>query len=443
MTTTSRPTAAEIHARTPATRNRYVDFLRVLSLLAVVVGHWLMAAVVIRDGELVIGPPSSPGWAKLLTWAFQVMPIFFVVGGFANAASWRSARRNGIGYGAWVRERARRLLTPALVLVAVWTPVAALLGGLGVDGATLRDGTQVMAVPMWFLAVYLMVVAAAPAMLALHERYGAGVILALAVTALGLDVAHRGFHIRFTGSANYLPVWLAVHQLGFFWRDGALGQFRRHAGRIAGIVLVAMVALTFHGPYPVAMVGVGNADGSNNTPPTILMILLGLFQLAVVLKAEPAVQRWLQRPRAWAAVVASASMAMTVYLWHMSALVLTILALQATDSQLLQVEPLSGAWAATRPVWMAVLAVALAPLVLVMRRFERPGQAAPRPLAAWRAAAGAVLLGAAIAHFAFIGLHAPGAPLGLPVLPLAAAGAGWVLLALGRREREPPRAVRP
>ena len=30
--------------RTPESRNRYVDFLRALSILAVVLGHWLISA---------------------------------------------------------------------------------------------------------------------------------------------------------------------------------------------------------------------------------------------------------------------------------------------------------------------------------------------------------------------------------------------------------------
>ncbi len=433
MTTTAPLTAAEIHARTPPTRNRYVDFLRVLALLVVVVGHWLMAAVVIRDGELVIGPPHSPGWAKMITWAFQVMPIFFVVGGFANSASWRSARRRGTTYAAWLRERARRLVLPALVLVAVWIPSAALIGGFGVNAATIRDATRSIAVPMWFLAVYLVVVAAAPLMLALHERYGLAVPLALAAMALGLDVAHRGFHVRFTGSANYIPVWLAVHQIGFFWKDGTLERYRRYAGRFAVAVLVAMVGLTFFGPYPVAMVGVGNADGSNNSPPTILMILLGLFQLGMVLKAEPAVQRWLQRPRAWAGVVLAASVSMTMYLWHMSVLVITIVSLQAMDSPLLHLEPLSARWAATRPLWLLILTAGMAPVVYFLRRFERPAPAAPASMSPARAALGALLLAGGISYYAFVGMHTPGAPLGLPLAAMAATAAGYAVLALGRR----------
>ncbi len=429
---TSTLTATEIAARTPASRNRYIDFLRVASLLVVVLGHWLMAAIVIRDGELVIGPPVSPMWAQLLTWAFQVMPIFFIVGGFANAASWRSAQRRGVAYGTWVRERARRLFSPALVLVAVWVPLAIVAVGLGFDAAHLRDATKVVAVPMWFLAVYMVVVAAAPTMLRLHERFGLAVPLALMAVAVGLDVANRGFDVRFTGSANYLPVWLAVHQLGFFWRDGALEPLRRHAGRIAAAVVAVMAALTFFGPYPIPMVGVGTGD-SNNSPPTVLMIVLGVAQLAVVLRAEPAMQRWLARARVWAGVVAAASVAMTVYLWHMTVLILTVAALWALDHSFLHIEPLGGDWLATRPVWLAGLAVLMVPVLAAFRRFERPGSGDALTLPAGRAALGAALLAAGIGYFAFVGMVIPGMPYGVPLQGIVPTVAGAALLRLRRR----------
>lgn len=81
---------------TPASRNRVVDLVRVFSILVVVFGHWLMAAVTFEDGEIVPGHLLElADWTHPLTWLFQVMPLFFFVGGYSNALSWRSARRRG------------------------------------------------------------------------------------------------------------------------------------------------------------------------------------------------------------------------------------------------------------------------------------------------------------------------------------------------------------
>src|SRR5262245_56624453 len=46
--------AARLADRTPASRNRYVDFLRAASMLVVTVGHWLAAAPYFdASGELI------------------------------------------------------------------------------------------------------------------------------------------------------------------------------------------------------------------------------------------------------------------------------------------------------------------------------------------------------------------------------------------------------
>ena len=44
--------AGDLAAATPKTRDRYVDFLRVASLMVVMLGHWLMAVVIWADGRL-------------------------------------------------------------------------------------------------------------------------------------------------------------------------------------------------------------------------------------------------------------------------------------------------------------------------------------------------------------------------------------------------------
>lgn len=88
MITKQYKTAQRLAAATPASRNRYADLLRAVAILAVVVGHWLMAAVWIDDAgqhtENLLGIVPATQW---LTWALQVMPLFFLVGGFSNAIS--------------------------------------------------------------------------------------------------------------------------------------------------------------------------------------------------------------------------------------------------------------------------------------------------------------------------------------------------------------------
>ena len=139
--------------RTPPARNRYADFLRALSIGAVVVGHWLIAAPAYRDGAVVIGHmlDISP-WTRWLTWGFQVMPVFFIVGGYSNSASWTAARRSHQPFADWFITRLQRLIGPVLVLVAAWT-LLGIGGWLGeLTPEMIKIGSQAALVPIWFQA---------------------------------------------------------------------------------------------------------------------------------------------------------------------------------------------------------------------------------------------------------------------------------------------------
>ena len=58
--------AAGLAAQTPAERNRYVDFLRAVSILVVVVGHWLIATAHYVDGTLTNLDVNTNGSSALI-----------------------------------------------------------------------------------------------------------------------------------------------------------------------------------------------------------------------------------------------------------------------------------------------------------------------------------------------------------------------------------------
>ncbi|MCA1690757.1 MAG: acyltransferase family protein [Actinobacteria bacterium] len=215
--------AAQVAAATPARRERFVDFLRVFSLAVVVLGHWLMAAVEWRDGRLSAGNvlESTPD-AQWLTWLFQIMPVFFVVGGFANAASWTATQRDRnsatplrgpLGpYGHWLSTRLARLVRPVLAFALVWSVAVLILAAAGIQPSGVRAGS--IAQPLWFLAVYVVVVAIAPVAVAAQHRWGWTVPVALAVGVAAVDLARWPLRIPLVGWVNLALVWLFAHQLG-------------------------------------------------------------------------------------------------------------------------------------------------------------------------------------------------------------------------------------
>ena len=228
-------TVRDLAAATPTSRNRVVDLLRAAAILVVVLGHWLLAAVVVRDGELVIGHllDLAP-WTHPLTWVCQVMPVFFLVGGYSNALSWRSAVRRGETYAGWLRARLRRLLTPVVPLLLVWLVASSVAYAAGVPGSTLRTASQVALVPTWFLAAYVVVCAVAPATLWLWERTGWWSVAGGLVLGALVDLVSIGTDTLAVGFANYLVVWASVHQVGYAWLDGRLAGTRRRLGARGG-----------------------------------------------------------------------------------------------------------------------------------------------------------------------------------------------------------------
>ena len=147
--------AAAAAAKTPESRNRLVDFLRAASILAVISGHWLLAAPYVAAGDLVLGNMLElADYTRWLSWGFQVMPVFFLVGGYANAVSWRAAMRDGRPFSAWLDARLRRLILPVLPLIATWAAIALVGRNLGVSANLLQQGSKIALIPIWFLAIY-------------------------------------------------------------------------------------------------------------------------------------------------------------------------------------------------------------------------------------------------------------------------------------------------
>src|SRR5215510_8474187 len=213
--------AAELADRTPASRNRYVDFLRAVSMLVVIVGHWLAAAPHLEaTGEVTASHILTVApWTAWLTWIVQVMPIFFMVGGYSNGVSWRAARRDKKSYATWLEGRLRRFVWPILPLLAVWVAIVAIEYARGVRPELISYGSQVSFIPVWFLAVYILIVLLVPVTEAAWNRFGMKSFWALTAAAVAVDVVYFATGLRWLGFANYLFVWGAIFMLGYAWLD--------------------------------------------------------------------------------------------------------------------------------------------------------------------------------------------------------------------------------
>jgi hypothetical protein len=176
----------------------------------------------------------------------------------------------------------------------------------------------------------------------------------------------------------------------------------------------------------------------NTSPPSAALLALAAAQAGLLIAAEPLGRRWLARPERWRRLSRVNDAAMTVYLWHMVPVIVVALAAYP-DGLAPRPQIGSGAWWALRPVWLAVLAAVLVPLVAVMMRADRPRPLAAGPGSApaswWRAGLiglGIVAAAAGLARLAIAGF-APGARLPLGVLVVFACGLAAITVGRWRR----------
>jgi hypothetical protein len=434
----SRPTIRDLAAATPAHRDRYVDALRAASICAVVLGHWTIGTVAVTEsGPTGVNLLAVAPWTHPFTWVFQVMPVFFLVGGYANAASLDAHRRRGGTAAAWVRRRALRLLQPTAVLFATLLAVRFGALALGADDDLVRTAVWTAAAPLWFVVVYVAVVVLTPLAAAAHRRWGPATVVVLVAGVLLGDLLRLASGDVAPAAANYLLAWLAVHQAGIAWRDGALPRTAAGAWALVAGGLSAAVLLTGPGPYGVAMVGAATPpDLTNTAPPTMALLALATAQTGAVLLLRAPVTPLLARQRVWTAVVLLNSSIMTVFLWHMAAFVIGGLAL--VGSGLFPDAPIgSGEWFLLRIPWLAVLTVILLGLVAMLRRFEAPPRSDPAenpsPLTVGLGIAAALVGMAALGVSDTRGIAPPVA--GIPVVEPALVAVGLVLLVRAGRRR--------
>lgn len=389
----------------PAARELSADLYRVLAVVVVVLGHWLLAAVTFRNGrfgydEVLVMLPST----QWLTWIFQVVPVFFVVGGYANAASWtRWYDTNGARPRDWLRHRVAGILGPSTAYVAVVLAAVVVSHLVGFGGAQLAMTTWVVALHLWFVPVYLAVVSLTPVAVAAQRRWGLRVPAALAVSVAFVDAITLGGHIAVLGAVNYALCWVAIYQLGVSWYSGALRGRRPVAlAAVAAMVLASVIGL---GWYPVSMIGVPGQPIQNTSPPTVALLAMAGVQAGLIIAGAPVVSAWLARLRRerWRHLLAVANEnAFALYLWHMMPVV--IVALTGYPSGLLpQPEIGSATWWWWRLAWVSILAVVTA-VELCLLWLGRSFFARPLPTVDIRAAprwSGPLLVvGAAMAAFA-------------------------------------------
>jgi hypothetical protein len=349
-----------------------VDALRALAIAGVILGHWLVTALVqTNHGSGAVVHDASP-LATLpaltpLSWVFQTLAIFFLVGGYSAAKSYCG------NYRAWLAKRLTRLSRPVAFLAAIWTLVVTVLFDAGVPWSTLHVLVTLVLDPLWFLGVFALLTAATPVAVGLVRRLGAAAALIPLTVVAGVDLVRFGVgDLAWLGWVNVLAGWLVPYLLGVAWARGSFAGRKVPALMLGGGV-AATAALIVWAGYPASMVGVNGAAISNLNPPTLAAVTFGIAQVGLALLLRGPLTRWTRRPLAWAAIAVANLSAMTLFLWHQTAFI-TVTMLGSLFGRLpgLQTAPSSLAWITERLAWLPAFAIVLGLLWAIFRRAEQP-----------------------------------------------------------------------
>jgi hypothetical protein len=378
--------AARIEAATPAGRDRAVDALRALAIAGVIGGHWLVTALVPGGpdgtGPHGVGGAGGVGGRMLLdesplasmhmldpvSWIFQTLAVFFLVGGYSAARGYRG------GYRTWLRHRMARLSRPVVLLAAVWIPVTVGLCLAGVSEQVIRTVLTLVIDPLWFLGIYALMTALTPVAMALARRFGAlAAVIPVAVVA-AVDLVRFGLSgPGWVGWINVVAGWFVPYLLGVAWALGSLRGRKGPALMLAGGA-AATAALIVWAGYPASMVGVNGSRISNLNPLTLAAVTFAIAQCGLALLLREPLRRWMRRPAAWAIVAVANMSAMTLFLWHQTAFILVnSVGLLVGRVPGLGTAPTSLAWVAERLAWLPVFAITLLGLWAMFHRAEHGG----------------------------------------------------------------------
>ncbi|MFJ8581981.1 acyltransferase family protein [Micromonospora sp. NPDC093277] len=361
----------------PVRRDRVVDALRAYAIGGVVLGHWLVTALVLAaDGTLHTASPLTelPALAPA-TWLLQTLGLFFFTAGYAAT---RSLARYPHGAGRWLARRLGRLLRPMLALLGIGSGLLLAAIVLGTPDGTLAAAVTLAVSPLWFLLPLVALSVLTGPLRAAVRRWGPLRCAAPAVAVVAAaDLAAR----MLPAAPGRLPVallaaWAVPWLLGIAHADGRLTGSRPAAGLAVagGGVLVGLLALG----YPASAVGVPGAEMSNLYPPSLFAVALAVGQIGLALLARPALTRLLDGLRPARLVTVVNREAIGIYLWHQPVL----LAVTALTARLgrplpgLHTAPTGLGWVAVRICWLPLFALVLAAL-LAPRRGPSGGHSGP------------------------------------------------------------------
>ncbi len=289
--------ACAVAESTPKTRDRFLDLLRLVSVLRVVALHTATKPPVI--------------YLPWIQWIFPGMPEVFFVSGAVTAAALRKRGATGV-----VVKRLRRLLPPYYVYAAVALAVMYVTDSRSVAAdASLDRGDWLSFVfpvvrptgsvsrvvlwgHLWFLTSFLWVLTLSPLLHWLYRKVKLWSLL-VHLLAFALVICAQKFG-WFPVRSEYIDIAMFgwFFQLGFAYDDGTLQRFdpRKHVG--LGLGLLAMGWLVAERIEPIWRKSAGSLKPNELYSSSTAHFLVGAGWMFLAFAARVPITNWLSRNQA-------------------------------------------------------------------------------------------------------------------------------------------------
>ena len=310
---------------TSISRERYIDLLKVLSILIITFSTEYFLSLSTSGYEVII-KNNSVGNLQMsrASWFLNGLAIFFFCNGFSNSIAWYSNIGRDGSVWEFLANRINSILGPVLYLIvfgSIFIHFSISNGYFPEYFVTELDGlhpvSEFLLWPLWLVSIYLVVVMCSPVTAFLHKKNSLVSVFTILTLFLSFDYITSADTYSYFRYINYLFFWLFIHQLGYFFADGTLQNIKKSYYFI--VFVGSYLALYYLSLNEGSLLTVSNfrlTSFTNEDPPTLMMLLSSIGLISFILLFNNFFESLLNKKYLWYIVCFMNAHIYTYFLWH-------------------------------------------------------------------------------------------------------------------------------
>ena len=321
-------------SKTSISRERFIDFTKVIGLLFLIVNSFLFLRLEESSGELFVTNLSAESQSLIvISWFTAGMSLFFFSMGFNNLIAWYSnVGRDGSQWNYLV-DRINTLLGPVLVWIFSSTIVLNILSRssnfpnyLTTSEDGIMPSIEFILWPLWLVSIYLVMVLFAPLTIFLHKKYPYATVLTLFTMTVLIDNIEFSLNFSYIKLFNYLFFWIAIHQLGYFYADGKIQEVNVNVFRYLTVFSYGYLfyQISVSNKY-LSLASYRLSSLNNEDPPTTLYLVASIGLISLVFTLKNLIEKMLSNQKIWLLISHIHANIYTIYLWHLFIFFITYL----------------------------------------------------------------------------------------------------------------------